>query len=297
MATRQKSSLHERPRVKTIMFQINWKLKSIIYRILSFFKLSKTLFFIQKKITRRSQVNLSEIIFYWEYHYKYLKDRNSKSVLEIGAGKSLAQNIYLSYKFNQSIQQTLIDISSMLDLDLFNKANEQISRLLRVNSIPNAKTIYDLKKNFNLEYQAPMTLKTIDEKKLYFDASISSTTLEHLPEEELKDSFNFMKRIIKKGGIISAVIDYSDHYSHTDQNISNLNYLQFSDDQWKKYNTPMLFQNRLRHQDYRQIFKLMGFEISEIKGDYGEYPKIVAKKFDYSNDETKMLWGYFLLKL
>ena len=297
MATRQKSSLHERPRVKTIMFQINWKLKSIVYRILSFLKLHKTLFFIQKKITKRSQVNLNKIIFYWDYHYKSLKDHNSKSVLEIGAGKSLAQNIYLSYKFNQSIQQTLIDISNMLDLDLFNKANEQISRLLRVNSIPNAKTIYDLKKNFNLEYQAPMTLKTIDEKKLYFDASISSTTLEHLPEEELKDSFNFMKRIIKKGGIISAVIDYSDHYSHTDQNISNLNYLQFSDDQWKKYNTPMLFQNRLRHQDYRQIFKLMGFEISEIKGDYGEYPKIVAKKFDYSNDETKMLWGYFLLKL
>ena len=297
MATRQKSSLHERPRVKTIMFQINWKLKSIVYRILSFLKLHKTLFFIQKKITKRSQVNLNKIIFYWDYHYKSLKDHNSKSVLEIGAGKSLAQNIYLSYKFNQSIQQTLIDISNMLDLDLFNKANEQISRLLRVNSIPNAKTIYDLKKNFNLEYQAPMTLKTIDEKKLYFDASISSTTLEHLPEEELKDSFNFMKRIIKKGGIISAVIDYSDHFSHTDQNISNLNYLQFSDDQWKKYNTPMLFQNRLRHQDYRQIFKLMGFEISEIKGDYGEYPKIVAKKFDYSNDETKMLWGYFLLKL
>lgn len=279
------------------MFQINWKLKSIIYRILSFFKLSKTLFFIQKKITRRSQVNLSEIIFYWEYHYKYLKDRNSKSVLEIGAGKSLAQNIYLSYKFNQSIQQTLIDISSMLDLDLFNKANEQISKLLRVNSIPSAKNLYDLKKNFNLEYLAPMTLKTIAEKKLYFDASISSTTLEHLPEEELKESFTLLKKVIRKDGIISAAIDYSDHYSHTDKNISSLNYLQFSDDEWNKYNTPMLFQNRLRHQDYREIFKLMGFRIFEIKGDYGEYPKTVAEKFDNNNDETKMLWGYFLLGL
>ena len=128
------------------MFQINWKLKSIIYRILSFFKLSKTLFFIQKKITRRSQVNLSEIIFYWEYHYKYLKDRNSKSVLEIGAGKSFAQNIYLSYKFDQQIEQTLIDISRMLDLDLFNKANDQISKILGVDRLPFANSIDDLKK-------------------------------------------------------------------------------------------------------------------------------------------------------
>ena len=133
------------------MFQINWKLKSLIYQILCFFKLNKTLFFIQKNITKRSQVRIDEIIFYWDYHYKYLKEYNSRSLLEIGAGKSLAQNIYLSYKFNQSIKQTLIDVSNMLDLDLFNKANEQISKLLRVNSMPNAKTLLDLKKNYNLE--------------------------------------------------------------------------------------------------------------------------------------------------
>lgn len=279
------------------MFQINWKLKSLIYQILCFFKLNKTLFFIQKNITKRSQVRIDEIIFYWDYHYKYLKEYNSRSLLEIGAGKSLAQNIYLSYKFNQSIKQTLIDVSNMLDLDLFNKANEQISKLLRVNSMPNAKTLLDLKKNYNLEYLAPINLKTVAEKKLNFDASISSTTLEHLPLEELKENFKILKKIIKKDGIISAAIDYSDHYSHTDQSINSLNYLQFDDDDWKKYNSPMLFQNRLRHQDYREIFKLMGFKIFEIKGDFGKYPKTVSKKFDTGNEETKMLWGYFLLKL
>ena len=279
------------------MFQINWKLKSIIYRILCFFRLHKTLFFIQKNITKRSKINLDKIIFYWDYHYKYLKEHNSRSVLEIGAGKSLAQNIFLSYKFNQSIQQTLIDVSKMLDLDLFNKANEQISKILRVNRIPSAKNFLDLKKNYNLEYIAPINLKTIAERKLYFDASISSTTLEHLPEKELKESFNLLKKIIRKDGIILAAIDYSDHYSHTDKNINSLNYLQFSDAEWNKYNSLMLYQNRLRHQDYRKIFKHMGFKIFEVKGDFGKYPKIVSEKFDTKNDETKILWGYFLLGL
>ena len=83
------------------MFQINWKTKATVFKFLNFFKLYKTLFFIQKKITKRSKVNFNEIVFYWDYHYKYLKENNSKSLLEIGAGKSLAQNIYLSYKFNQ----------------------------------------------------------------------------------------------------------------------------------------------------------------------------------------------------
>ena len=112
------------------MFQINWKIKSLIYKFLSFLKLYKILFFIQKKITKRSRIDFKEIIFYWEYHFKYLQENNSKSVLEIGAGKSLAQNIYLSYKFNQQLDQTVIDITNMLDFDLFNNSNKQIAKLL-----------------------------------------------------------------------------------------------------------------------------------------------------------------------
>ena len=36
----------------------------------------------------------------------------------------------------------------------------------------------------------------------------------------------------------------------------------------KKYNTPYLFQNRLRHQDYRDFFLKMNYEIvEENQGD------------------------------
>jgi hypothetical protein len=278
------------------MFQINWKLKSALFKILSFLKLYQILFFIQKKITKRSKIHINEIIFYWDYHYKYLKENNSKSVIEIGAGKSLAQNIYLCYKFNQKLEQTLIDISNMLDLDLFNEANEQISRLLGLNNLPKASSLNDLEKYYNIKYLAPMSLEKIAKSKLKYDACISSTTLEHLPLDELKESFVFLKNIIKEDGIISAAIDYSDHYAHTDKNIGNLNYLKFSDEEWKKYNSPMLYQNRLRHQDYREIFKLQGYKIFEIEGAFGESPKIVSTKFNMSNKETLMLWGYFLLK-
>ena len=278
------------------MFQINWKIKSLLYKVLNFLKIYKILFFIQKKITKRSKVDLKEIIFYWDFHFKSLKENNSKSVLEFGAGKSLAQNIYLSYKFNQALDQTLIDVSKMLDLDLFNDANEQISKLLKINSLPKAKSISDLKRNFNINYLAPINLKKIAEKKLKFDACISSTTLEHLSIDDLKENFSLLKEIIKKDGIISAAIDYSDHYSHTDKNIGNLNFLKFEEVEWKKYNTQMLFQNRLRHQDYREFFKLQGYKTFEIKGNLGKYPDVVSKKFDITNEETLILWGYFLLK-
>jgi hypothetical protein len=279
------------------MFQINWKLKSFLFKILSFFKLYKLLFFIQKKITKRSNINLKKIIFYWDYHLKYLRENNSNSLLEIGAGKSLSQNIYLSYKFNKQIEQTLIDVSKMLDLDLFNQANEQISNLLNVNKLPYAKSIKDLKENYNINYLAPMSLEKLKEQELKFDACISSTTLEHLSTKDLEECFDILKKIIKKNGIISAAIDYSDHYSHTDNNIENLNFLQFNDKEWDKFNTPMLFQNRLRHQDYRKIFENYKFKIFEIPGNYGKCPERISNKFDIDNKETFMLWGYFLLKL
>ena len=64
-----------------------------------------------------------------------------------------------------------------------------------------------------------------------------------------------LKTILKPGGLSSLIIDYSDHYSHADKNISPLNYLKYSDKEWKKYNNQYLFQNRLRHQDYKNIFK------------------------------------------
>jgi len=208
----------------------------------------------------------------------------------------LAQNIFLSYSFKQKIEQTLIDVSRMIDLDLFNKANDQISKLLGVNKLPFAKSIDDLKKNYNLNYLAPMSLSQIIKNKLQFDACISSTTLEHLSEEDLKKTFLLLKKIIKKEGIISAAIDYSDHYSHTDKNIDNLNFLRFTNDEWNKHNTPMLFQNRLRHQDYRKFFKLNKYKIYEIKGELGKCPQNISKEFDISNKETFILWGHFLLK-
>ena len=280
------------------MFQINWKIKSFIYKVLYLFKLKKTLFFIQKNITKRADVKINDIIFYWKYHLKYLELYKSKKILEFGAGKSLEQNIFLSYKSNHKFDQTLIDISNMFDIDLFNKANEKISKLLDTNRHPFIRSINDLKKIYNITYLAPCSIDEIKERGFLFDACISSTTLEHFPLKVLNNTFEVLKKIINKDGIISALIDYSDHYSHTDSKIGNLNFLQFTDDEWKKYNTPFLFQNRLRHQDFKDFFLKMGYKISdEIKGKLGAEQKINSSKFDYNNKDTFLLWGHFLLKI
>ena len=163
--------------------------------------------------------------------------------------------------------------------------------------MPSAYSLKDLKNYFNLIYIAPTNLKKIRKNNLKFDACISSTTLEHIPKNELEEILHILKDIIKKDGIISALIDYSDHYSHTDKNISSLNFLKFNSKKWKNYNTPMLFQNRLRHQDYRKLFQSEGFKIFEIKGPIGKSPRSISEEFEKDNDETFILWGHYLLKV
>ena len=152
-------------------------------------------------------------------------------------------------------------------------------------------------KNFTITYLAPCSIDEIAIKGHLFDACISSSTLEHLPIDVLNNTFKILKKIIKKNGIISAVIDYSDHYSHTDRNIGALNFLKFDQNEWKKFNNVYLFQNRLRHQDYRNFFLKHNFEIlEEIKGAIGEPPRNISNIFDTSDNETNILWGHFLLK-
>ena len=96
------------------MFQINWKLKALLYKIFAFFNLKKIFYFIQKYITKRSKIDIQIISNLWVSHADNIKKFECKNILEIGAGKSLEQNIYLSYFFNNMINQTTIDINKML---------------------------------------------------------------------------------------------------------------------------------------------------------------------------------------
>ena len=278
-------------------FSINWKVKSFIYKILFFFKAQNLLFFIQKKITKRASIEIVEIDNSWKYHLKNLQSHNSLKVLEFGAGKSLEQNIFLSYQLNNKLNQIVIDETKMLDLGLFNEASGQISKILKTKKKIPVSSIDEIKKNYNIKYEAPCSFEEITEKKILFDACISTATLEHFPKNDLKNAFENLKKIIKRNGIISATIDYSDHYNHTDEKIGTLNFLQYDEKIWKKYNTPYLFQNRLRHNNFRDFFLKMNYEIvEENKGPIGTPPETISKEFDENNEETFILWGQFLLK-
>ena len=279
------------------MFQINWRLKSLIYWFLYFIFFKKILFFIQKKITKRAYSSLGVMFYAYKLHYNSLKKYKSKKILEFGAGKSLEQNIYLTFKFNNRINQTVIDIDKMIDFNLLNFAKNQLQKKIKLSfKTKNIRNLEDLKNILNIKYYAPINIIDLNEKEK-FDAIISTNVIEHISKKHFEIILEKFRKIVKNDGILSFVIDYSDHYAHTDKNISSTNFLKYSELEFKKYNTPLLFQNRLRHYDYIDIFKNKKFKILKIvKGPKGDIQNTVSDEFKKNHQDLFVTWGYFLLK-
>ena len=276
------------------MFQINWKLKALLYKVFEIFKLKKSFYLLQKHVTKRSLIKFKKINEHWKTHAKSIESNNLNKILEIGAGKSLDQNIYFSYYFNFSKKQTVIDITPMIDLQLLNQASKKIAEIMKLPFKGEVKNLKDLEIKYNIKYESPLNINELKENN--FDVCISTTTLEHFSIKDLNDFLKTMPKKLGKKGMISSIIDYSDHYAHTDRNISFLNFLKYNDDQWQKYNNKFLFQNRLRHQDYRNMFKSQNYKIiKEMKGNLIEEIEGISKKFDNSNQETFISWGYYLI--
>lgn len=131
------------------MFQINWRLKSLLYWFLYIIFFKKYYFLFKKKITNRAYSSIGEMLYAYKLHFNSLKKYKSEKILEFGAGKSLEQNIYLSIKFNNRINQTAIDIDKMIDFNLLNFAAKKLKEKIKLNfKLQYIKNLPDLKKNF-----------------------------------------------------------------------------------------------------------------------------------------------------
>ena len=185
----------------------------------------------------------------------------------------------------------------MIDFNLLNFAKNQLQKKLKLSpKLKHIKNLKDLKNFLNINYFAPINIIDLNERK-NFDAIISTNVIEHIPKTHFEIILEKFRKIVKNGGILSFLIDYSDHYSHTDKNISSTNFLKYSELEFKKYNTPLLFQNRLRHYDYIDIFKNKKFKILKIiKGPKGDKQNTVSDEFKKKHKDLFVTWGYFLLK-
>ncbi|WP_212373270.1 class I SAM-dependent methyltransferase [Bradyrhizobium japonicum] len=181
------------------------------------------------------------------------------SVLEVGAGRDLA--VPLALRRLGVTQVISSDVERLGKLDLIQHAADRIL----AGQVKLAG--WDDLERFGVKYLAPHYVGPDDEQ---VDCSCSNEVLEHVPADQLATLLKGLRAVTK--GITTHSIDYSDHYARSDKSVSRLNFLRFSDEEWRPFNSGKQFVNRLRHSDYLRLFREAGFAIMEESSVAGDPP-------------------------
>jgi len=138
--------------------------------------------------------------------------------------------------------------------DVFEQQRALVRALLRGSSLERAT-------GGVVRYSAPTDVGATDRAASSVDVVFSNSVLEHVQRPVIERSFAEARRILRSGGVIFHSANCGDHYAHVDSTINQLNYLRYSEAEWKKWNSAFLYQNRLRAIDFTTMARAAGFTI------------------------------------
>ncbi len=112
-----------------------------------------------------------------------------------------------------------------------------------------------------VEYRAPADARHTDLPDASIDWTMSNNTLEHVPADDIAACMREAMRILRPGKYMYHSVNCGDHYAYNDASINQLNYLQFSEEDWQLWQNDFLWQNRLRAKDFVAMTRDVGFEV------------------------------------
>jgi SAM-dependent methyltransferase len=265
---------------------VNWKYKALLQGCFSTIPLGEPLnYFFQKHVTRTlptSDDKFANMVSVARTHVDFLRQYwprplSQATFYEFGAGWDMI--VPLTFYALGVERQILVDIRRLLRHELLNDTVAKYQGLAFDREIVRKPGIYInggrhdplavLKQHYGIEYKAPCDARQTGLPTASIDCITSTDTLEHIPLTSLRAILKECHRLLRHDGVMSFQIDYQDHYSYFDKNISVYNFLQYSDRTWRLFSPPLQYQNRLRHRDYLGLLDQAGFEIVEERRQDG----------------------------
>ena len=277
-----------------------WIAKAILQKTISYLPFSNSInFFFQKYISKAVELNddyffdrLKHAKEHLEIYKKYTQKEYPESVLELGTGwypvvpicmfLSGSETIYTLdiaplcnkerlkvtlLKFRDSINNTTI--SNFLTID--SSRILQFEKLLnKFDDLPIENIFNELKIKYLLQDARNLNLPNNS-----VDFIVSNNTFEHIYPEILEGILLEMKRIVSNpNGILSHIVDMTDHFAHSDKTITHYNFLQFSDKQWKRIDNSIQPMNRMRVYEYVALYERLQIPTSEIINTAGNLEEL-----------------------
>jgi len=292
---------------------MRWQQKAVAFRALGALPAGRHLHYAaQRYVTRRIPRSPAKIQA--DYNGNFLAHMDALKrhgapldgrLFEFGAGWDLCGNIALWCLGLE--RQLVVDLNPHARLSLVN----HVIRHYREHGIDGGirrpdevGSLEALLPHYGIEYRAPCDARAMDLADRSIDMVVSTNTLEHIPPEEISAMMCECRRLCRPQAVLSMKIDYSDHWSHADRSISPWHFLRFDDDEWRRWNPPMHYQNRLRHSDYRRLFEGAGFKVVEEKAsvpdgaDDAVRPIRLACRFEaYETLDLAATAGRFVLRV
>lgn len=257
--------------VRTLDVMPGWKTKAALQRVLSSLPGGDRLnYLLQRRLTHGlpiSDERLREVIAIAAHHVESLRVWSPIPIsegrfFEFGAGWDLhvAQTLYCL----GVDRQIVIDIRSLLKPSLVVDVRDRLATgpgrsFLR--TPPTADPMPAYLAATGIEYRAPCDARSTGLPSGSIDFITSTDTLEHIPVDDIRQILTECRRILSDDGAMSFQIDYRDHYSYFDQDVSAYNFLRYDTRAWRPYNSALHHQNRLRHRDYVELFSEAGFDV------------------------------------
>lgn len=275
------------------VLNLNWKTKALIQNAIAFLPkdLSYKLYFlIQSKFGGLQNINHLYYLKAAKNILDYIMEFNhspvDKTFFELGTGRIVmlpmcywltgAKKI-ITVDLNPYLVEDLVlqNVKYLLDnekqvLELFAGLIQKERWELLKNFVEKEKKL-SLGKVLNffcIEYLAPCDAANTKLPSSTIDFHTSYTVLEHIPKEIIQKIFTEGNKIIKPDGLFIHEIDYSDHFAHSDNSISLINFLKYSDFTWNLFaGNKYMYMNRLRHDDFVDLYGEFKHKLLKIKTD------------------------------
>lgn len=265
---------------------MNWKLKAKLQGAVSLLPSNSSYalyYWLQRRFGSLKFTNpvvrLKAGIQTWERIVKLGRDPKKRHFLEIGTGR--APIVPIAYWLMGAMRITTIDINPYVKLEIVKDAltyitehrreietlfgsllvPERLEALIKFQKSAEA-SLNDFFKLCSVNYLAPRDAANTGLENSSVDFHTSYTVLEHIPPNVLGNILEEGNRIVSDEGLFVHMIDYSDHFSHSDSSISAINFLQYGDLEWERYaGNRYMYMNRLRHDDFINMFRSAGHKV------------------------------------
>jgi hypothetical protein len=124
-----------------------------------------------------------------------------------------------------------------------------------------AASLGELLERARIHYHAPADATRTPLEPASVDVVFSNSVFEHVPPDALLGMMRESRRVLREGGVTIHCANCGDHYAYFDRKITPINYLTYSERQWRRWNNSLQYQNRLRPSDFAALAERAGLEV------------------------------------